>query len=113
MGLRKHVFPPQVEGLVRPLNEELEDLGQGIEDERVRDGADISIAKLHRRDLGELTIGAAETLVRHGLGLKPLAINICMTGPGQIWLITKRTDTQRLYLRADQADRTAIVVVSA
>lgn len=111
MALRKHVFT-SVEGLIQPLNEELEDLGLGVEDERVRAGADISIAKLHRRDLGELTIQDSDTLVRHGLGLKPLAINICMTGPGQVWLIVKKTDTDKLFLRADQPDRTAIVVVS-
>lgn len=111
MGLRKEVLHPPLD--IRALNEGLEDLGHGVGDERIVAGADISITKLHRKSLGELTVENSETLVRHELGVKPVQIGICMTGPGQIWLITKKTDDQKLFLEADQAGRTAIVVVSA
>ncbi len=111
MGLRKEVLHPPLD--IRALNEGLEDLGHGVGDERILDGAAISITKLRRKPLGELTIQNAETLVRHALGEVPVEVSICMTGPGQIWLITGRTDDQRLYLQADAADRTALVVVSS
>jgi len=113
MALRKTVLNPPIEGIIRPLNEELEDLGQGVGDERVRNGANISVAKLHRKDLGEVTVGTSETLVRHALGSVPLEVHVCMTSPGSIWLIRSKTDAQKLYLQADASGRTAVVVVSA
>lgn len=113
MGLRKHVLVPPLEGILRPLNEELEDLGHGIGDERILDGANISIRKLRRKNVGQVTVGTDATLVRHGLGVVPEDIQLTPTSAGQVWLVVGKTDEQRLYLQADAADRTVLVVVSA
>lgn len=112
MSFRKNTLAGPVQGIVPALNEDLEDLGQ-IGDERIRPGANISVAKIRRKSLGEVTVGASETLVRHGFGQVPTHVSICMTGPGSVWLVRGKTDSQRLYLQADAAARTAIVVVWA
>ena len=111
MGLRKEILHPPLD--IQTLNEVLEDLGHGVGNERILEGASISVTKLKRQSLGELTIQDSETIVRHSLGVVPIEISICMTGPGQVWLIRIQTNEQRLYLQADAPDRTAIVVVSA
>jgi hypothetical protein len=116
MPIRKEVlnFPLTKED-VAVLNEALEDLSHGVDDERVRDNEPklgISTKKLRFNDLGEMTVGTSQVVGRHDLDVVPHFVVITMKTGGTIYE-SDRADKSRIYLTADAADLKAHVVVFA
>jgi hypothetical protein len=110
MGLRKPHYTPPIDNKLHILNQELEDLGQGVDNGRVRDNAAIQARKIRHADLGLVTVDTTEKAFRHGFGIKPLFIGVTMASEGQVWVVPSKTDATRFFLQADANGRQALVV---
>lgn len=96
----------------RVMNEETEELGRSIGNDRVSGDAAISVSKLNLVNCGEVTVGTSEVVVRHNLGQVPSLVIITMTSTGSVWQNGRATE-QVVKVIADSSSRTARVWVGA
>ena len=109
MGKRvEHLTAFDAPNLVR-INQDLDELNREVDDARVSASAGISATKLKATDLGEVTVGTTEVVVRHRLGAPPFFLHLTMRSVGAVYE-SKRADANMAYLKADAAGRKVHVV---
>ena len=101
---------------VRVINEFMDDVYVGVEDQnnrKVADNKGISVKKLRRHDLGERTLTGtpSEDVIPHNLDVTPEFIIITMRSAWTAWE-SKRSDSSRIYITAS-AGATAHIIVFA
>ena len=110
MGKRvEHLTAWDAANLVR-LNQDLEELNRSVDNGRVAESAAISTKKLNIVDMGEMTVGTSETIVRHNLGAVPYFLILTMRTSGTVWESSRATTT-KAFLTASAADRKVHVLV--
>lgn len=96
----------------RILNELLDYIASGIDNNNIRSDAKVGSAKSNSFVSGTLTVGTTELSVPHGLKVTPRSVSITMKSAGAVYE-SRPANKTHCYLTADAGARTCVVKVEA